>query len=85
MGSDKRIDYFASLASQLGLDVNKLKSDIALDTIAQKIKFDQSLGTKAGVDGTPTVFLNGTKIDITVINDATKLKSALDTELKKVN
>lgn len=53
---------FNDYAGQLGLDKNKFAADSGLVEIKQKISTSIASGTAAGVDATPTFFLNGQKI-----------------------
>ncbi len=48
-----------SYAQALGLDMNKFRADMASDAVLAKIDRDAQSGIKAGVDSTPTFFLNG--------------------------
>ena len=48
-------------AKSLGLDMDKFKSDIEKKTYAKKIDQDISDGSAAGVDSTPTFYINGVK------------------------
>ncbi len=52
-------DKFKDYAGILGIDVNKFESD--LSNQIGVVNEDYSLGQKAGVDSTPTFFINGTK------------------------
>lgn len=60
-----RTDLFAGYAKMIGIDEATFKKALEEknESITKKIAFDQALGRKAGVDGTPTFFLNGKKID----------------------
>ncbi len=78
-----RSDFFTNFAKQLGLDVDKFNSDIASTAVTSKINYDYALGKKAGVEGTPTFFLDGTKLDSNTWGDKTKFEAALDAELTK--
>ncbi|MGK2896058.1 MAG: DsbA family protein [Candidatus Saccharimonadales bacterium] len=86
-----RIDTFASYASTIGVkDIEKFKNDLSASEIADKISFDQALGAKAGVTGTPTLVLNGTKVDDETITDiiqgsGTKLNEKIVTLLRQNN
>lgn len=60
---DQRGGYFNQLASQVGLDQNKFTTDLSSSAISQKIGFDQALGAKDKVQGTPTFYLNGKVVD----------------------
>lgn len=60
--SNNPIDYFVSYAKELNLDTAKFKKAIEDYKFDQKIKADQTDGETAGVNSTPTFFLNGEKI-----------------------
>lgn len=79
----ERTDFFANYAKELGLDMGKFNADITTSAISEKINYDYALGKKAGVDATPTFYLNGTKLDSAVYVDETKLKDAINAELTK--
>jgi protein-disulfide isomerase len=80
-----RTDMFTSYAKELGLDTTKFNTDIASTAVNDKISYDQALGNKIGINETPTFYLNGVKLDSKVWSDDTKLKDAINTELKKAN
>jgi protein-disulfide isomerase len=87
LSGTERTDFFAGYAKELGLDMDKYNSDLAGKTnstsVNEKINFDYALGKKAGVDATPTFYLNGVKLGSDALGDETKLKDAIDAELKK--
>lgn len=85
LDASERNDFFAKYASDLGLDTAKFNTDLqaAPTTINKKIDYDYALGKKAGVDSTPTFFLDGVKLDSKVWGDSNKLKDAINTELTK--
>jgi protein-disulfide isomerase len=49
-------------AKSLNLDVDKFKSDLGSKEVKNKVQADYQSGVKAGVDSTPTLFLNGKKL-----------------------
>lgn len=53
---------FEGYASELGLDMDKYKRDVASEAVAQRIFQDGKRGHSMGVKGTPTVFLNGREV-----------------------
>lgn len=53
---------FTSYAEKLSLDMDKFKKDVDSKDLIDKIDNDLKSGLKAGVEGTPTFFLNGKKI-----------------------
>jgi protein-disulfide isomerase len=62
-GSLSARDAFIQYATTLGLDIEKFKTDMASQAIEDKILADYKEGTNLGIQGTPTFFVNGTKID----------------------
>jgi protein-disulfide isomerase len=55
-------DFFVKYAKELGLDEAKFTSDLASPAIEAKILAEYQEGVRLGVQGTPTFFLNGKKI-----------------------
>ncbi len=55
-------DKFIEYATQIELDIEKFKADMESDEAKKAIQDDLSEGTKAGVNSTPTFFLNNKKI-----------------------
>jgi len=53
---------FEGYAEKLGLDMTKFKTDVASEEVKNRIERDKNSGTKLGIQGTPTFFLNGEKI-----------------------
>jgi protein-disulfide isomerase len=45
----------------LGLDVERLKSDLEEHTYEPRIQADFLSGVRSGVNGTPTFFINGVR------------------------
>lgn len=58
----QRTKHFKEYAKQLGLNINKFAKDLDSSKVLYKIDFDEALGKKIGVAGTPTLVLNGKKI-----------------------
>ena len=85
---DDRTNKFISYAQEIGVkDINKFKDDLGSSRVVKKISFDQALGNKAGVSGTPTFYLNGTKVSDKVASsvissNGSSLRSAIDALLK---
>lgn len=53
---------FRGYAEKLGLDMNKYDADINLKEIKDKIDADLKGGAKAGINSTPSFYINGKKI-----------------------
>jgi NhaA family Na+:H+ antiporter len=56
-------DIFVDLAKELDLDIEKFQRDLDEKVHTQRIKEDFISGAKSGVNGTPTMFLNGIRYD----------------------
>lgn len=54
---------FEQYAAQIGLDVNKFKTDMASEAVASTINADIARAQAIGASGTPTFVLNGKKVD----------------------
>jgi protein-disulfide isomerase len=52
-------DEFDGYLTQLDLDIERAHQDMDSDAIIQKVRNDQRGGTRAGVRGTPALFVNG--------------------------
>lgn len=55
-------EEFTRYASSLGLDMKKFAADIDSQSVKDRIESDYQSGIAAGVDHTPTFFLNGRQI-----------------------
>ena len=76
---------FAKYAQDLQLDLAKFQTDIADEEIKAKIENDYKSGVKAGVNSTPSFFLNGKKINnpATMMNSKTLFYKLLGSPTKK--
>lgn len=70
---------FVGYARDLKLDVTKFKADMKSSQVADKIAQDMGDGNGLGVNATPTVYINGTKLDVEPTYD--NLKAAIDKAL----
>jgi len=52
-------DKVRSLAKEVGLDVAKFEADVASPAVQQRVEQDKKDGTALGIQGTPTLFVNG--------------------------
>ena len=69
-------------AKDIGLDMKRFTADLDSESIRKTVLRDQADGDKAGVEGTPTVFLNGQKYNGDLAPDA--IKPVIDGELKRL-
>jgi protein-disulfide isomerase len=83
LNTTERTTFFVGLAGELSLDTSRFTADMASPSVSSKISYDQALGLKINVESTPTFFLNGTSLATTTWGNVSKLKTAIDDELKK--
>ncbi|MBV8706296.1 MAG: thioredoxin domain-containing protein [Acidobacteriaceae bacterium] len=69
-----------SLAQQNGLEMSQFENDIDSTVVRETVVRDVQDGNQAGVEGTPTVFINGQHYNGAVTADA--LKQVIDSQLK---
>lgn len=79
--SNKPMEFFESYATKLKLDIEKLKEQIKKEDISKKIDRDIQDGGVAGVNSTPTFFVNG--IQFRGVPQYADLQKLIDQELKK--
>ncbi len=75
--TDKSFDEFAT---KLGLDMAKFKADYASNKYDKLIQDDIVLARKVGVTGTPSLFMNGKRMQRRSLDD---FKAGIDKLLKK--
>ena len=74
------VALFEKYATELGLDVDKIKSAVAQNRYAAKLERDLSDGQSLGVSQTPTFFVNGRRLARFNEQD---LRSLIDEEVGK--
>jgi protein-disulfide isomerase len=74
LGSEK----YMEIAESLGLDLKKFSLDMMRPSLRKKIEQDVADGKKAGVTGTPAIFVNGRKLKK---RDFSALSKLIDEEL----
>jgi protein-disulfide isomerase len=73
---------FNGYATSLGMDLERLKKDVANPEIAARVEADQKLGASRDVTSTPTLFVNNVVLPADQINPL-GLKKAIETALKE--
>lgn len=70
---------FRGYAKELGLDMAAYDKAVAAPSTKARVQKDRQAGVKAGVDGTPTFFLDGQRVSV----DSTEaFRSLIDDSLK---
>ncbi|MFO8070835.1 MAG: DsbA family protein [Polyangia bacterium] len=62
-GSEVSRERIETMATGLGLDLEKLREDISSTAATAALEADRRLGEELGVPGTPTLFINGRMLD----------------------
>lgn len=60
--SNDAISVFNGYAKEIGLDVKKFEKDFDSESVLKTINGAKAAGSAAGVESTPTIFVNGEKI-----------------------
>jgi protein-disulfide isomerase len=68
-------------AEELGLNMGKFKAALDSGKFKDKVDDDAKQGAAVGATGTPTFFINGTRL--VGAQPVDKFKAAIDAELKK--
>jgi len=69
-------------AKEIGVDMKKFVADMDSPETRKTVLRDQADGDKAGVEGTPTFFINGQKYNGDLAPES--LKPVIDGELKRL-
>ncbi len=69
-------------AGGMALDMKRFEADLDSDPVKKAVTRDIADGDKAGVEGTPTVFINGQRYNGELALDA--VRPVIDAELKRV-
>ena len=69
-------------AKELGLDMKRFTADMDSEAIKKTVLSDQADGDKAGVEGTPTLFINGQKYNGDLAPET--IKPVIEGELKRL-
>jgi protein-disulfide isomerase len=69
-------------AREIGLDMKRFTEDLDSEAIRKAVLRDQADGDKAGVEGTPTVFVNGRRYNGDLAPGA--IKPVIEGELKRL-
>jgi len=54
---------FEQFAKEAGLNMSKFKADLADPAIAKMVADDRAEGEQAGIEATPTLYINGVRVD----------------------
>lgn len=82
LDASKRGETFEKYAKELKLNIEKFKKDTESSEVAKKIQRDQALGKKIGADSTPTLVLNGKKLNQSQWGSPEALENTLKEAIK---
>ena len=71
-----------AIATTIGLDEAKFTSCLTNKTYEKQVESDIALGDSRGVTGTPTTYLDGIKIDMSLFRDIAGFRSFLESRMK---
>ena len=74
-------DKLTQIAGTLGMDTNQFQSCLSSNKYQKNVDEDLAAGQKAGVTGTPTIFING--LPIVGAQPYSAFQTVIDQELKK--
>ncbi|MEO7364195.1 MAG: thioredoxin domain-containing protein [Candidatus Saccharimonadales bacterium] len=73
--------YFNQYATAIGLNAATFKTDYASSRVNDQVNADMAAGTKLGVQGTPSFFLDGKQV--TIANDKAAFDKVIKAEIAK--
>jgi protein-disulfide isomerase len=76
-----KAENYVKWAGELGLDLEKFKTSMADPKWDAKIKKDMAEGSKGGVRGTPSLYINGRKFQPSGGYNVQAFKSVIDSEI----
>lgn len=79
--SSDPMPIYLRYAQQLGLNINKFKSDYGSSRVNDLINADEAEGNKLGIQGTPTFFLDGKQIQVN--NSLSGFEKLINAEIAK--
>ncbi len=74
-------ESFNKIAEELGLDIAQFKKDRASTPLSNHLKNDMQEAQSLGINGTPTIFVNGRKVKQ---HSITGFQILIDEELQKL-
>jgi protein-disulfide isomerase len=73
-------EKYLEIAQNLGLDLDKFSLDVMRPSLRKKVEEDIADGKKAGVTGTPSIYVNGRRVKN---RDFVTMSRLIDAELAK--
>jgi protein-disulfide isomerase len=71
-----------ALATGLGMDESKFSACLSTRAYENQVAADIKLGESKGVTGTPTIYLDGVKLDMGLFRDTAGFRSFLESRIK---
>lgn len=79
---NQRTGVFEGYASELGLDMDKFRTDLSSSAISEKINRDRSIGKKLNVNSTPSFVLNGELLSAEISTNHEELTKKIEDAIK---
>jgi protein-disulfide isomerase len=79
MAEEAATEQFVGMAKKLNMNEEQFRKDILSDAVVARVRRDILVGTKAGVSGTPTFFVNGSVVSLP--SNYASLRSFIDERL----
>ena len=73
---------FERIATELGLELEKFKTDMQSKELVNRLRNDMAEAQENGITGTPSIFINGRKLQQRSLNGFQKL---IDEEMEKLS
>lgn len=70
---DDPIEPFAGYAAEIGIDEDMFEACLRSDRYAREVSANMALGEYLGVPGTPTLFVNGRRVEIQSLGDLERI------------
>jgi len=83
IGSTSPISYFDADARQLGLNVTKFNSDFNSNQVDNTILADMNEGSKLGIQGTPTFYLDGKPVTLPYQSGVSAVEQVIQSAIAK--
>jgi protein-disulfide isomerase len=78
-----KLENIRALAQSIGLDMKRFDDDLPSESVKNAVIKDMDDGDKAGVEGTPSIYIDGMKYNGSL--ELPAIKTVIEAELKKAH